>query len=310
MRSGTVHETVGGRYTVVLDEGGEVEASLRGRLKRDARTGGRVVVGDEVRVVGSEEEGWTIEEVLPRRTQVVRASGPAARPKVIAANVERALVVVSAGVRAPRRDAIDRLLVLAASDGIEARLVINKMDLPGAEEQTAPLVALYEGLGYAVLLVSARQGTGLETLRSWLGEGTATLLGPSGAGKSSLLNALEPGLQLRTGALSGKGGQGRHTTVGSRLIPLARGGRVADTPGFADSGIWGVEARSLDMWFPEMSALREECRFRACTHLHEPGCAVQQALADGQVDEGRFASYRTLREELLAREETRPGRDA
>jgi ribosome biogenesis GTPase len=229
---------------------------------------------------------------------------------VIAANVDRALVVVSVGAQAPRREAIDRLLVLAASDAIEARLVINKMDLPGADAQAAPLVELYEGLGYAVLPVSARGGMGLETLRSWLCEGTATLLGPSGAGKSSLLNALEPGLALRTGALSGKGGQGRHTTVGSRLIPLACGGRVADTPGFADAGIWGVEARSLDAWFPELRALSDECRFRACTHLHEPGCAVQDALADGRVDEGRFASYRTLREELLAREAARPGGDA
>jgi ribosome biogenesis GTPase len=305
VRGGTVHTTVGGRYTVVLDDGEAVEASLRGRLKREARTGDRVVVGDDVEVAGSDDEGWTVETVLPRRTQVVRRSGPGRHPKVVAANVDKVLVVLAAAAPSPRSEVVDRLLVLAEADGIEARLVVNKTDLPGSAEVASRYQELYSALGYQVLPTSTASGEGLDALRAWLCQGTSVLVGPSGVGKSSLLNAVEPGLSLRTGAVSEKVGRGKHTTVAARLLPLACGGRVADTPGFAEAGIWGVEARALDDCFPELRALKEGCRFRQCTHLHEPGCAVREALAAGRVDAGRFASYRTLRAELLDREAER-----
>ena len=116
-------------------------------------------------------------------------------------------------------------------------------------------------------------------------------------GKSSLLNAVEPGLGLRIGELSHRKGQGRHTTVSSRLIPLSGGGLVADTPGFSDVGVWGVEPRELEDCFPDFHPHRDECRFRGCSHLHEPGCGVQEALSRGDIDPGRFESYRDLVEE-------------
>jgi ribosome biogenesis GTPase len=305
--TGVVHATGGGVYVVALEEGRQVEASLRGRLKRQVRTGDRVVVGDRVEVAEDESGGWTIEEVHPRRTQVVRRSGPAGRAKVIAANVDRVLVVIAAGAPAPRQEVVDRLVVLAEADGIEAVLVINKIDLPDAASVAGPLAATYRAVGYEVVEVSARSGEGLDALRSMLCRGTCALVGPSGAGKSSLLNAIEPSLGLRTGALSRRLERGRHTTVSARLIPLSCGGRVADTPGIGEAGVWGVALEDLDGCFPEMAARRDACHFRGCSHVHEPGCAVREALDAGEIDRGRYDSYLVLREEAAERRRQDPG---
>lgn len=297
-----MHATGGGRYDVVLENGERVEASMRGRLKRQARTGDRVVVGDEVTVARAGDDGATIESVAPRRSQVVRRSGPGRHAKVVAANVDRVLVVVSATDPLPRPEVIDRLLVLAEADDLDAVLVVNKVDLDDARSSVASLRALYEPLGYPVLPVSATGGIGLSSLAEILSRGVSVLVGPSGVGKSSLLNALEPGLTLRTGAVSERDGRGRHTTVSARLLPLRTGGLVADTPGFAEAGIWGVEAGGLDHCFPEFRALREECRFRGCSHLAEPGCAVLAALEEDAVAATRYSSYRAMRDELLSLE--------
>lgn len=301
-RIGTVHETVGGVYRIVFGDAASVEASLRGRLKREELAGSRVVVGDEVEVhpivgAGSGETDWVIERVLERRSQIVRRSGPGRKPKVIAANVDRLVVVVAAAEPAPRREVIDRLLVLAEADRVEAVLVVNKVDLPAARAMADELTSVYRGVGYRVIEASAATGQGLDELRQVLCQGTSALVGPSGVGKSSLLNTLEPELGLRTGQLSRKVQRGRHTTVSSRLIDLACGGRVADTPGFAEVGVWGVDPDHMDLCFPEFRALRDECRFRGCTHRHEPDCAVRAAVEAGTVDAARLEVYELLRDE-------------
>ncbi len=303
-----MHASTGGRYDVVLETGERVEASLRGRLKRQARTGDRVVVGDVVQVERGDDAGVTIEHVEPRHSQVVRRSGPGRHAKVVAANVDRVLVVVSAADPVTRPEVIDRLLVLAEADHLEACLVVNKIDLPGAEAVVERLRRMYEPLGYPVLALSASTGQGLQALRQTLSRGTSVLVGPSGVGKSSLLNALEPGLTLRTGAVSERDGRGRHTTVSARLLPVAAGGLVADTPGFAEAGVWGVESAELDRCFPEFDEARHACRFRGCSHLTEPGCAVLEATRGGTIDPSRYQSYRAIREELLALETDRPDR--
>jgi ribosome biogenesis GTPase len=154
-------------------------------------------------------------------------------------------------------------------------------------------------VGYQVLRTSAKTGEGLDDLRAECCSGSSALIGPSGAGKSSLLNALEPALALRTGELSRATKAGRHTTVGSRMIPLACGGVVADTPGFSDIGLWSVDARDVADCFPEFRAHAELCRFRGCSHLHEPGCAVREALAAGEVTEDRYRSYAALHQEAV-----------
>jgi len=296
---GTVHGIRGGVYRVRLDSGDEVDASLRGRLKQEVRRGSRVVIGDRVEMKEGAGASATIEGVLPRRSEIVRKGAGGRQPKVIAANVDRLVVVMAVARPQLRRFLLDRLLVVGESNHLQVALIFNKVDLVegGEEGELKAVVRLYEEIGYRVLETSAETGVGLDALGRLLCSGTSALVGPSGVGKSTLLNALQPGLELRTGELSHKEGRGRHTTVNARLIPLECGGLVADTPGFSDVGVWGADQRELEGCFPEFHPFREECRFRGCTHLHEPACGVRSALDRGVIDEGRFESYRALVQE-------------
>lgn len=292
---GVVHETGGGSYTVALEGGDRVDASLRGRLKQQARTGGRVVIGDRVRVERSDDT-WRIEEVDERRTELVRR-GRGRAAKILAANLDRVFVIVA--LREPKASTqlIDRLLVLVEASGIHPTLVLNKVDLEEAAATAEGLVELYGSVGYTVLVTSADEGIGLERLHAEMCEGSSAFIGPSGVGKSSLLNAIDPALELRTGELSRKTGTGRHTTVGSRMIRLGCGGLVADTPGFGDVGLWSVEPDDVGAGFPEIAELEGHCRFRGCAHVSEPDCAVLEAIEDSRIARSRYDSYRVLREE-------------
>lgn len=292
---GTVCGSEGGVYRILLDSREETEASLRGRLKKTPRPQDRVVIGDRVEVSRSPDGSLTIEGVDPRRTEVVRKGPGGRRPKVVAANVDRLLVVAAAARPAPRPALIDRLLVIGEANHLEPVLVFNKMDL--ASGASVDLAGLYRTVGYRVLETSAVTGWGMEELAEVLSLGTSALVGASGVGKSTLLNAIQPSLGLEAGELSRRRGSGKHTTVSARLIPLEIGGMVADTPGFSDVGIWGVEPRELERCFPEFGEYRGACRYRSCTHLHEPGCEVRSALERGEIHRGRFGSYERLVQE-------------
>jgi ribosome biogenesis GTPase len=292
----TVYATGGGVYQLRLDDGSMVESALRGRVKMERRTGDKVVIGDRVTAVLS-DEAWMVDAVAPRASEIVRR-GPGGRmAKVVAANVDRVFAVVAARDPDLTLALVDRLLVVAEASGIHPILVVNKVDLEGGAEKAVTVGELYGPLGYRVLAVSAATGVGMEALRCEIRQGTSALMGPSGAGKSSLLNALHPALDLRTGDLSRKTGRGRHTTVSSRLIPLEGGGVVADTPGFGDVGLWGVASGDVAACFPEITALEDECRFRGCAHLKEPDCAVLHGVEEGTVARSRYESYVRLREE-------------
>lgn len=296
-RAGTVLETAGGRYRVRFEDGTEGEAVLRGRVRRESRTGDRVVTGDHVLVSGiMGPETQAIEEVLPRENELVRA-GPGGRgARVVASNLDRCLVVLSGEDPPLEAEVADRFLALAESCGISPALVLNKVDLPGARERATALAPLYRAIGYEVILTSASADEGLSALRTLLSSGVSAIIGPSGVGKSSLLNALDPGFELRTQEVGAKGGRGRHTTVSARLLPLASGGWVADTPGFSDVRLWDVPSESLSAAFPEIAAAAPECRFRGCSHLHEPGCAVVERVEGGDIAPSRYASYRRMAE--------------
>lgn len=306
---GLVRTATGGTYEVELHQGEVVEAVLRGRLKREVRTGDAVVAGDRVEVERREDGGYTIEAVAPRRTELARRSPRTGgrRAKVLVANVDQLLAVFAVADPAPRLRMLDRFLVLAEANGLDAVVVANKVDLTeathaearGVDPSAAPAMleelAGYERLGYPVLRTSTKTGAGLEDLRARLAGRVSVLTGPSGVGKSSLLNALQPGLSLRIGEVSESVGKGRHTTVSARLIPLEGGGYVADTPGLRELGLWGIDPSELDLCFPEFRPHLDACRFgRSCTHSHEPDCAVSAAAAAGGVPPQRLESYRAL----------------
>lgn len=299
LHPGIVRRAAGGVYEVELEGGEVVDAVLRGRLKLEQRTGDRVVAGDRVEVKRHADGSITIESVRQRASELARrAPGRGGRrAKVIVANVDQLVVVFAAAHPEPRLRMLDRFLVLAEANELPAVVVVNKVDLVDEAEARARF-ADYETAGYPVLYTSTVDARGLDELREVLCGRTSALAGPSGVGKSSLLNALEPGLGLRTAEISEAVRKGRHTTVTAELVPLRCGGYVADTPGLREVGLWGVPLEELDLCFPEFRPYRGECRFGgSCTHIHEPGCAVRAAVEAGEVSAARYESYRALREE-------------
>lgn len=296
---GRVRRAGGGVYEVELEDGGVAAAALRGRLKLEQRTGDRVVAGDRVAVERHPDGSFTIEQVAERCSELARrAPGKGARrAKIVAANIDQVVVVLAAAKPEPKLRMLDRFLVLAESSGLPSLIVLNKTDLLPAAAARA-LLEDYEGAGYRVLYTSVVERRGLDALHENLCGQTSVLAGPSGAGKSSLLNAIEPGLRLRTAEVSAAVHKGRHTTVSAELLPLGCGGYVADTPGLRELGLWGVPTAELDHFFPEFRAYLGECRFGgSCTHIHEPRCALREAVQAGRVSAARYQSYRRLRTE-------------
>ncbi|HEY0017129.1 MAG TPA: ribosome small subunit-dependent GTPase A [Longimicrobium sp.] len=296
MLSGTVLQGLGGVYEVQTPEG-VVEAVLRGRIKRDERTGAKVVVGDRVDVDeerAGEDTVWAIVKVHDRTTVLARrAPGKAPRPKAIVANVDQVLIVFAAAHPDPHLRMLDRFLVIAADSDIAPLIIVNKTDRAGMDTARA-IFAPYERAGYPVVYTSAKQNLGVDALRDALCGRLSALMGPSGVGKSSLLNAVQPGLGLRVSAISEAVNKGRHTTVTAQLIPLECGGWVADTPGLRELGLWQVERDQLQFYFPEFEPLLGGCRYPTCTHTHEPGCAVHAAAESGEIHFGRYDSYRRM----------------
>lgn len=292
---GTVMAREGGRYQVALP-GGAVEAVLRGKVRRSEREA-RVVVGDLVTVEPpTHGETWTIATVEPRRNLLERRvpGGRGTRP--VAANLDRVFVLTATVDPEPIPQLVDRLLVLAEANDLPAAVIVNKVDLDPGQAIRARM----ERAGYPVFTVSASTGAGLDTLLPELRDHVSLLTGPSGAGKSSLLNRIEPGLALRTGAISEKVRRGTNTTVSAEMVPLAMGGFLVDTPGFSEVGLWGIEPRELARCFPDLIPLIDSCRFPDCRHLTEPGCAVRAAVATGEVQADRYDSYTVLLDELVS----------
>lgn len=290
--SGVVLEREGGMYRVVLD-GVERSAVLRGKAKRERD---RAVAGDRVRFDPAtlSEDVLGIDAVEPRTSLLERRIPEGRGTRPVAANVDQVVVVMAAADPAPIPQLLDRLLVVAEANDIPAMIVVNKIDLSPATELFAHIAAA----GYDVLTTAAKRGDGLERLRATLQGKESVFTGPSGAGKSSLMNALEPGLGLRIGAVSAKLRRGTHTTVSAVMIPLAIGGFVVDTPGFSDVGMWAIDRSHLDECFPEFRPAIGECRFDDCTHRTEPRCAVRALVESGVVPVGRYDSYLALFSEL------------
>lgn len=286
---GVVLSREGNQYRV-LTESGELIATLRGKAKRQEE---RAVAGDRVALDAS-ATGWAIASVAPRRNVLERRvpGGRGTRP--IAANLDDVYVMAATANPEPLPQLLDRLLVLAEANDIRAAVIVNKLDLdPGNV-----LIRRMERAGYPVFPVCVRTGRGLDSLFARIRATVSVVTGPSGVGKSSLLNALQPGLGLRTGAISERIGRGKNTTVSAVMIPLEGGGALVDTPGFSDVGIWGLDPRGLIQCFPDLRQAVDDCRFPDCRHLTEPGCAVRHGAETGAVDASRYQSYRVLLDEL------------
>jgi ribosome biogenesis GTPase len=242
----------------------------------------------------------TVERVHTRRSVLARrrASGGRGlrRAQPIAANVDQVVVVTSAGDPEPNPRMLDRFLVIAEANGLPAAIVVNKAELD--RDLVDRLERRFRQAGYQVLATSAKVPEGLPALRDLLRGRETVFTGASGVGKSSLLNALEPGLKLRIGAISEKWRTGMHTTRAAELVPLAVGGYVVDTPGMREVGAWGILPDELGACFPEFRPLLDQCRFDDCRHKSEPGCAVRAAAAAGIVDPDRLLSYERLYEEI------------
>lgn len=291
---GVVLSRAGGRYRVF--SGGDVlTASLRGRVKHGDED--RILVGDRVKLQVHQDGSVTIEGV-ERRQSLLRRRSPGKRRGVraVAANVDQVVVVGS--VREPEWDPylMDRFLAVSEASQLPVLLVVNKCDLA---TEHGGLAAPYEAAGYEVVRTSARTGEGVELLRQRLLGRASVFTGPTGVGKSSLLNALQPGLKLKTQEVSTKSGSGRHTTVTAEMHGFEPEGFVIDTPGLRDIGLWGLEPLDVLHAFPEIADLAPGCRFDNCRHLGEPGCAVEAASARGSVVASRLASYRQLLREAL-----------
>ena len=297
MTSGVVLTRTGGTYRVHTAEG-EVTAVLRGKLKQ--ADDDRLVAGDVVELVLHREGPATVERVHTRRSVLARrrASGGRnlRRAQPIAANVDQVVVVASARDPEPNPRMLDRFLVIAEANGLPAAIVVNKVDL--ARDVVEGLTRRFTAAGYQVLATSSRIPEGLPALRDLLRGRETVFTGASGVGKSSLLNALEPGLKLRIGAISEKWRTGSHTTRAAELVPLAVGGYVVDTPGMREVGTWGIAPDELAACFPDFRPLLDQCRFDNCRHKAEPGCAVRAAASAGRVDPDRLLSYERILEEI------------
>ena len=293
----TVVRATGSWYDV-LHDGETVRCRIRGRLRlKGVRSTNPVVVGDEVACEADEGGDYVIADILPRRNYVIRrASNLSKESHISAAYVDQALLMVS--LRSPETptEFVDRFLVTCEAYKVPVTILLSKLDLQDAEA-VAEFRAVYEGAGYRVLEVSVREGRGVEEVRELLAGRTTLVSGNSGVGKSTLIQAIDPSLDIRTGEISESHHKGRHTTTFSTMYPLAGGGAVIDTPGIKGFGLIDIDEAELWHYFPEMMRVAPACRFYNCTHTHEPGCAVTEAVKAGEIAWPRYESYLKIRDE-------------
>ena len=306
----TVVKNAGSHYLLsCLPDWTPFPAVLKGKIRlRNNESTNPVAVGDRVRFESATDSlsdislknPAQISEVLDRKNHLIRKSTNLSRQShVIAANVDMAFAVVSLYFPEIKLPFLDRMLVTCEVYGIPVTIVLNKVDLyrEEAPQAVADFIDIYTNAGYRVVCTSARTGEGVDELRSLTVGNVCLFSGESGVGKSSLIKALDPSLDPKIGRISDVHLQGKHTTSLYEMYRLRTGGWVIDTPGLRGFGLVNLEKDEISRYFPEMLKISENCRFTPCTHTHEPGCAVKEAVEDGRISPERYSSYLGMIEE-------------
>ena len=299
---GLIVRNTGSWYTVKTDDGQLFDCKVKGTFRlKGIRSTNPVAVGDMVTITPS-PDGQTalIEDIEDRRNYIIRkASNLSKQSHIIAANVDMAALVATIAHPETSTTFIDRFLASAEAYRVPVLLIFNKTDLYDEEElkQMHELVALYRSIGYKCLTCSAEKGNGIDELQAELMGKTTLLSGNSGVGKSTLLNLLVPDAEAKTAEISAAHDAGMHTTTFSQMFFLPQGGALIDTPGIKGFGTFDMEREEVSHYFREIFKTSADCRFGNCTHTHEPGCAVLQAVAEGRIAESRFNSYLSMLED-------------
>lgn len=284
---GKIVKGIAGFYYVHVVESGVYECKAKGIFRKEKI---KPLVGDnvEIDVINEAEKTGNITEILPRRNELIR-------PAV--ANIDQALIVFAVTSPKPHLNLLDRFLIMMESKSIPVTLCFNKKDLAD-EKEWETLKEIYETCGYPVVFTSAAKEENIEQIRQILEGKTTALAGPSGVGKSSLINLLDPDANMETGEISRKIERGRHTTRHSELFSIGGETYIMDTPGFGSLYVNDFEKEDLKDYFREFRAYEGSCRFQGCSHIHEPGCAVKEALLEEKIPKSRYENYLEMYREL------------
>ncbi len=293
---GTVTRSTGSWHTVRKEDGKYVSCRIKGKFRiRGIRTTNPVAVGDLVEVESlSGDDAWVITHIYNRHNYIIRRATKLSKEShVLAANMDQVMLVATLAFPRTSTGFIDRFLVTAEAYHIPAIIVLNKTDLYDEEllELLETTERIYRGAGYPCIRTSAVSGEGMDELRNVLKDKVTLLSGHSGVGKSTLINYLEPGLDLKIMEISSYHLKGQHATTFAEMFGLSFGGYIIDTPGIKEFGLIDFDRGEVAERFPEMRALMHQCRYSNCTHVHEPGCAVMKAVESGEIAASRYENY-------------------
>lgn len=296
---GLVIKNTGSWYLVRTDENEEVNCKVKGKFRlKGIRTTNPVAVGDRVTIAVNPDGNAYITEIEPRKNYIIRrASNLSKESHIIAANVDRAYLVVTLSHPTTSLTFIDRFLATAEAYEVPVTIVVNKIDLLHDAEDKELLDAvayLYRSIGYTVIEVSATEGLGIDSLKENLKGQVSLFSGNSGVGKSTIINNIIPEAELRTASISESHDTGMHTTTFSEMFELPEGGWIIDTPGIKGFGTIDIKKEEIGHFFPEIFKTAQDCRYSDCTHTGEPGCAVVEAVEDHRIAESRFNSYLSI----------------
>ncbi len=308
---GLVIKNTGSWYVVVTDEGNTINCKIKGNFRlKGIRTTNPVAVGDRVTITEGADGAAFITLIAPRRNYIIRkASNLSKEASIIAANLDRAYLVVTLAHPITSTTFIDRFLATAEAYRVPVTLLFNKIDILEADEDRELLDAvayLYQSIGYDVMLLSAKTGEGIAQLKARLTGEVSLFSGNSGVGKSSIINAILPELELRTAEISTTHDTGMHTTTFSEMFALPDGGYIIDTPGVKGFGTIDFDKEEVSHFFPEIFEIARDCRYGNCTHVHEPGCAVREALEEQRIAQSRYASYLSIMEDSASDKYRKP----